>query len=394
MIYLDNSSTTREHDEVRAFENRINDTCFGNASSLHEMGFMAHNEIENARDEIKKHFSGDGEIIFTSGGTESDNMAIISSCLKMKKKSNKIITSRIEHPAVINTCMRLEEFGYKVVMVDNDENGCVITKDLSEKLDENVSLVTIMTVNNEVGTIEPVREISNVIKRFNEKNNTNIIFHTDAVQAFGKLKMSDAWFDLISLSAHKIHGPKGVGALYMNRNLRLKPLITGGGQENGYRSGTENVSGIAGLGLATKMAYDNLKKNQENMVALNKYLIRGIAEEIPDVYINGAKDVGYTLYDAGQRSPHILSISILGTRGEVILHTLEQDQIFVSTGSACSSHNSSESHVLKAMNKSHEEIEGTLRLSFSEYNRTEDMDIVIDRLKAAVNKFRKIGSLR
>ena len=394
MIYLDNSATTREHDEVRALVNRLNDTCFGNASSLHEMGFMAHNEIEKARDEIKKYFSGDGEIIFTSGGTESDNMAIISSCSKMKKKPVKIITSRIEHPAVLNTCKRLLDLGYEVIMVDNDDKGLISTEDLSDKLDENVAIVTIMTVNNEVGTIEPVKEISNIIKRFNENNKTNIIFHSDAVQAFGKIKMSDSIFDLVSISSHKIHGPKGVGALYMKNNLRLNPFITGGGQENGYRSGTENVAGIAGFGLATKMAYDRLSKNQEDMIALNNYLIQGINDEIKDVSINGVENMGYSLDDSGLRLPNILSISILGTRGEVILHTLEQDKIFVSTGSACSSHNSGESHVLKAMNKNHREIEGTIRLSFSENNRIEDMDIVIDRLKSAVNKFRRIGSFR
>ena len=176
--------------------------------------------------------------------------------------------------------------------------------------------------------------------------------------------------------------------------MRLNPFITGGGQENGYRSGTENVAGIAGLGLATKMAYDRLSKNQEDMIALNNYLIQGINDEIKDVSINGVENMGYSLDDSGLRLPNILSISILGTRGEVILHTLEQDKIFVSTGSACSSHNSKESHVLKAMNKNHREIEGTIRLSFSENNRIEDMDIVIDRLKSAVNKFRRIGSFR
>ena len=355
---------------------------------------MAHNEIEKARDEIKKYFSGDGEIIFTSGGTESDNMAIISSCSKMKKKPVKIITSRIEHPAVLNTCKRLLDLGYEVIMVDNDDKGLISTEDLSDKLDENVAIVTIMTVNNEVGTIEPVKEISNIIKRFNENNKTNIIFHSDAVQAFGKIKMSDSIFDLVSISSHKIHGPKGVGALYMKNNLRLNPFITGGGQENGYRSGTENVAGIAGLGLATKMAYDRLSKNQEDMIAINNYLIQGINDEIKDVSINGVENMGYSLDDSGLRLPNILSISILGTRGEVILHTLEQDKIFISTGSACSSHNSKESHVLKAMNKNHREIEGTIRLSFSENNRIEDMDIVIDRLKSAVNKFRRIGSFR
>lgn len=394
MIYLDNSSTTREYDEVRSLVYEVSNNTFGNASSLHELGFDASNYIEEAREAIERNLSGDGRIIFTSGGTESDNMAIISACLKNKKRANKIITSRLEHPAVLNTVNRLKDFGFEIIYLDNDENGCVLTESLEAYLDRDVALVTIMTVNNEVGTIEPVLEFSDIIKNFNRDNGTNIIFHTDAVQAFGKIKLDNAGFDLISMSAHKIHGPKGVGALYMDSKLKLKPFITGGGQEYGYRSGTENVPGIAGFGLATTMSYEALEKKQKALKELNERLYNGIIDQIKDVKLNGSKEIGLRLEDYGLRAPNILSISFAGTRGEVLLHKLEQDGIFVSTGSACSSHDTGDSHVLTAMGLKHKDIEGTLRFSLSEFNIPMDVDFVVDKVKKAVWSFRRIGSFR
>lgn len=394
MIYLDNSSTTKEYDEVRSLIYNMSGNSFGNASSLHSLGFKAHNELENARKEIDKYFSEDGDIIFTSGGTESDNMAIFSSCMKMRKRANKIITSHIEHPAVLNTCKNLENYGFELIKIENDDRGIFSLESLKDNLDKDVCLVTLMTVNNEVGTIEPISEISEIIRNFNKENGTDIIFHTDAVQAFGKIKLDKSLFDLASVSGHKIHGPKGIGALYMDKKLRLMPLLNGGGQESGFRSGTENIPAIAGFALASKLTHENLSNNQTKLSKLNEYFIRGLSEEICDYSINGVSDLGFSLDDSGLRLPNILSISFHGTRGEVILHILEQDEIYVSTGSACSSHSNSDSHVLKAINKNHKEIEGTLRFSFSEFNTINDMDIVIDRLKLAINRFRKLGSFR
>lgn len=394
MIYLDNSSTTKEYDEVRSLIYNMSGNSFGNASSLHSLGFKAHNELENARKEIGKYFSEDGDIIFTSGGTESDNMAIFSSCMKMRKRANKIITSHIEHPAVLNTCKNLENYGFELIKIENDDRGIFSLESLKDNLDKDVCLVTLMTVNNEVGTIEPISEISEIIRNFNKENGTDIIFHTDAVQAFGKIKLDKSLFDLASVSGHKIHAPKGIGALYMDKKLRLMPLLNGGGQESGFRSGTENIPAIAGFALASKLTHENLSNNQAKLSKLNEYFIRRLSEEICDYSINGVSDLGFSLDDSGLRLPNILSISFHGTRGEVILHILEQDEIYVSTGSACSSHNNSDSHVLKAMNKNHKEIEGTLRFSFSEFNTIDDMNIVIDRLKLAINRFRKLGSFR
>lgn len=394
MIYLDNSSTTKEYDEVRSLIYNMSGNSFGNASSLHSLGFKAHNELEDARKEIGKYFSKDGDIIFTSGGTESDNMAIFSSCMKMRKRTKKIITSYIEHPAVLNTCKNLENYGFDLIQIENDDRGFFSLESLKDNLDKDVCLVTLMTVNNEVGTIEPISEISEIIRTFNEENGTDIIFHTDAVQAFGKIKLDKSLFDLASVSGHKIHGPKGIGALYMDKKLRLMPLLNGGGQESGFRSGTENIPAIAGFALASKLTNENLFNNQSKLTKLNEYFIRGLSEEICDYSINGVTDLGFSLDDSGLRLPNILSISFHGTRGEVILHILEQDEIYVSTGSACSSHSNSDSHVLKAMNKNHKEIEGTLRFSFSEFNTIDDMNIVIDRLKLAINRFRKLGSFR
>lgn len=394
MIYLDNSSTTREYDEVRKLVYNISDKTFGNSSSLHELGFNASNYLEQAREEIEKHFSGNGKIIFTSGGTESDNMAIISACLKNKRCANKIITSKLEHPAVLNTVKRLKDFGFEVIYLDNDDKGCVLIDSLRENLAKDVALVTIMTVNNEVGTIEPVSQISEIIKSFNKEKGANIIFHTDAVQAFGKIRLDEANFDLVSMSAHKIHGPKGVGALYIDKNLKMQPFITGGGQESGYRSGTENVPGIAGFGLAAKMSYDNFDIKQNEMRKANEYLYNGIMNQIRDVRLNGCEDIGLALKNYGLRSPGILSLSFAGTRGEVLLHTLEQEGIYVSTGSACSSHDTGDSHVLTSIGLKHKEIEGTLRFSLSEFNTIQDMDYVIDKVKTAVERFRRLGSFR
>lgn len=394
MIYLDNSATTRQYDEVTDLMYKISKEHFGNPSSLHQMGFEAGNYLFDARRQIEDCFYGNGQVIFTSSGTEADNMALVSTCRKMRRRGNKVVTTKVEHPAILETCRRLEEDGFNVEYVGVDVDGYVEPQVIKAALDKETIMVSIMTVNNEVGTIEPVVEVYKMVQEFNKANGTSIVFHTDAVQAFGKLELDAIPFDLVSISGHKIHGPKGMGALYMNKSLKLPAFITGGGQESGYRSSTENVPGIAGLGLATKMSHEDLMGKMSHIAEVNEYLRRGLMSEIKDVVLNGPEEIGLTIYDAGKRCPSVLNLSFEGTRGEVLLHTLEQDGIYVSTGSACASHHTGDSHVLQAMSLTHKEIECAIRFSFSEFNTTDEMDFVIDRTRIAVERFRRLGSFR
>lgn len=394
MVYLDNSATTRQYDEVTELMYNLAKDNFANPSSLHSLGFEANNLLFDARKEISKYFYGNGSVIFTSGGTESDNMALLSVARKLKRRGNRIVTTKIEHPAIIESCRRLIEDGYVIDFLDCDVDGYVEPQVAKAALDKNTILVSIMTVNNEVGTIEPVLPVYKIVQEFNKENGTEIVFHTDAVQAFGKLRMDEAPFDLISVSGHKIHGPKGVGLLYMNKDLKLPAYILGGGQEGGFRSSTENTNGIAGLNLATKLSYTDHLTKMKKMSEVNDYLRKGLQDGLKDIEVNGPVEQGFSLIEHGKRCPSVLNISFYGTRGEVLLHTLEQDKIFVSTGSACSSHKTGDSHVLKAMSMDHKEIESAIRFSFSEFNTIEEMDFVIDRVKLAVNRFRKLGSFR
>ncbi len=394
MVYLDNSATTRQYDEVTDLMYKVAREDFGNPSSLHALGFEAGNLLYDARRQIEDLLPPSGSVIFTSGGTESDNMALLSSARKLRRRGNRIITTRVEHPAVLETCKRLKEDGFEVVFLDVDADGYVEEQAVKEALDEKTIIVSIMAVNNETGTIEPVIPVSRTIRDFNRQHGTEIIFHTDAVQAFGKLPLDDIDVDLISASAHKFHGPKGVGFLYMKKRHSLPPYIIGGGQENGFRSSTENTPGIAGMGLAAKMACADLLMKSRNMGTVNDYLLKGLKSGIKDIIVNGPEELGYTLYDHGKRCPGVLNVTFEGTRGEVLLHTLEQDGIYVSTGSACSSNKTGDSHVLQAMSMTHKEIEGAIRFSFSEFNTVEEMDFVIERTKAAVERFRRLGSFR
>lgn len=394
MIYLDNSATTRQYDEVTELVYKMAKENYGNPSSLHALGFDAGNILFDARRDIEDLLYPGGEIIFTSGGTESDNMALMSTARKMKRRGKRILTTRVEHPAVLETCRRLADDGFALEYLTVDSNGCVDPDDIAAALTEDTIMVSVMTVNNETGTIQPVFSASKAVRDFNKKNGTRIVFHTDAVQAFGKLPMDDGAFDLISVSGHKFHGPKGIGFLYMNKDLKLPAFITGGGQENGYRSSTENTTGIAGLGLAARMSHENLIAKMTRMGEINEYLRKGLMTELSDVVLNGPLELGYTMHDYGRRCPTVLNLTFKGTRGEVLLHTLEQDRIYVSTGSACSSHKTGDSHVLQAMGLDHKAIEGAIRFSFSEFNTKEEMDEVIDKTKAAVTRFRKLGSFR
>ena len=364
---------------------------YGNPSSLHSLGIAAEKKVREARKSLAAVFGGtEEEIYFTSGGTESDNTVLSGAAEAKKHTGKKIIVSAVEHPAVLEPAKRLEEAGFEVEYIGVDRQCHLDMEQLRRALTKDTILISIMGVNNEAGTIMPVGEIARMKDEFNRVHGTNVWLHSDAVQALGKVPVSvkKEWcgVDFISASGHKIHGPKGIGALYAKKGLNLKPFMVGGGQERHMRSGTENTPGIIGFGLAAKIALDNFEDRRAAMTAARKHLLEGIKQEIPDVLINSPEDETCC--------PSVLNVSFMGTRGEVILHTLEQDGIFVSTGSACSSNKKGQSHVLTAMGLNDKEIESAVRFSFSEFNTVEEMDYVLDKVKRAVISFRKLGSFR
>lgn len=371
MIYLDNSATTRQHDQVTEVMLNYMTQDFGNPSSLYQLGVTAEKAVKEARRQMMKAMGRqDGNLYFTSGGTEADSMAVLGTAMARKRRGKRIITSKVEHPAVLEACKRLEEYGFEVIYINVDRQCRLDLQQLKNAVNDETILITVMQVNNETGTIMPVDEIARYKK--------NALVHTDAVQAFGKIPLSKK-ADLISVSGHKIHGPKGSGALWIRDGVHIQPFLVGGGQESGMRSGTENVPAIAGLGKAADMI-----KDAADLTEIRDYLRQGLEQEIPDILINSPQD----------GCPAVLNVSFLGTRAEVLLHTLEQEAIYVSTGSACSSNKKGQSHVLKAMGLTDKEIEGAIRFSFSRYNTIQEMDQVLDRVKGAVTRFRRLGSFR
>ena len=390
-VYLDNSATTRQYDEVTDLMAEIARESFGNPSSLHSLGLEAEKHMKEGRRKIASAFNASPEeIVITSCGTESDNTVLMGLARTPRPKARKIITTAVEHPAVLEPAAELEQRGFQVVRLGVDRNCMIDLDELKKELTEDTLLISVMAVNNEVGTIMPLKEIGRIKDEFNKSHGTKVLLHTDAVQALGKISLDTKKefrsTDLISVSGHKIHGPKGIGALYVRKGVRLLPFMHGGGQEKGFRSGTENVPEICGFGLACEMAAGDLSGRTEKMFKVREHLRKGLLENISDVKINSPED--------GVCS--VLNVSFPGTRGEVILHRLEGEGIFVSTGSACSSnHKSSKgSHVLNAMGLRSKEIEGAIRFSFNEFNTTEEMDFVISKVKDAVEGFRKLGTFR
>lgn len=393
LVYLDNSATTRPYDAVIAAMTEAMKDNFGNPSSLHSLGLQAEKEVKNARKTVAKCFgTGEDEIYFTSCGTESDNTVLMGTAQAKKRRGNKIIVSAVEHPAILEPAKRLESMGYKIDYIGVDRLCRLNLGQLAASLDDETILISVMGVNNETGTIMPIDKIAELKDAYNQKNGTDIWLHCDAVQALGKVSVNVGreyrGVDFVSASAHKIHGPKGMGALYAKKGLNLPPFMLGGGQERHMRSGTENTPGIIGFGKACEIADENFVQRTSAMKEARQYLLDLIKDQIGDIVINSPQD------ETG--CPSVLNVSFLGTRGEVLLHTLEQDGIFVSTGSACSSNHSSSkgSHVLNAMGLSPKEIEGAIRFSFSEFNTREEMEYVADKLKTAVIRFRKLGSFR
>lgn len=388
-VYLDNSATTKPYKEAVDVMTKVLSEDFGNPSSLHTLGIAAEKYIKNARKSLATSLgASEDEVFFTSCGTEADNMAIMGAASARKHHGKKIITTAVEHPAILEPCKKLEQMGYKVEYIGVD-NKCRLNMDqLRQAIDEDTILISVMGVNNETGTIMPLKEIIDLKDKFNKEHGTGILMHTDAVQAFGKIPVNVKGdlkgIDMISVSGHKIHGPKGIGGIYVKKGLALPAFIVGGGQEGHMRSGTENTAGIAGFGKAMDMAFEDFEGRVSAMARAKARLRDAITSDIKDIVINSPEDAAAS----------VLNVSFLGTRGEVLLHTLEQDGIFVSTGSACSSNKKGQSHVLGAMGLKHKEIEGAIRFSFSEFNTEEEMDYVADRVKFAVTKFRKLGSFR
>ena len=373
-VYLDNSATTRPFENVVCSMEETLDFLYGNPSSLHTKGFESERLLKKSRKIIANSLGKkESTITFNSGGTEGDNIVLQCVARDRRRVGKTIITTEVEHPAILETCKFLEKEGFNIIKVSVDEYCNPNLDELQSYLSKDVILISAMAVNNEVGTIFPIKKINEI--------KGDALFHSDAVQAYGKLDMNGFEGDFLTASGHKIHGPKGIGFLYKKSGVRLSPLIYGGNQESGYRSGTENVPGIVGMAKATELIVPNIQENYEKVKMLWRRLKKGVLD-IGDVIINSPDNC----------TPYILNASFMGTRGEVILHRLESKGIFVSTGSACSSNKNSKSHVLKAMGKTDKEIEGAIRFSLSIQNTAEEIDAVLTVLEDAVKKFRKLGS--
>jgi len=378
-VYFDNSATTMVTESVRDIVVQTMTQDYGNPSSMHMVGVNAEKYIKDAKQNIAGILKVDaGEIYFTSGGTESNNMAIIGSAMANRRSGNKIITTAIEHSSVASPIQYLEKQGFDVVYLPVDKYGVVKTETLMKEMTKDTILVSIMYVNNEVGAIEPVSEIGAYIKKINP----NVVYHVDAIQAFGKMEIRPKKdkIDLLTVSGHKIHGPKGSGFIYIKKNTKINPLILGGGQQMGVRSGTENVPGIAGNRQADKDCYINLEEKIDKLITLKDYMIDQL-DEMEEVVVNSRK--------GEEGAPHIVSASFKGVRSEVLLHALEEKGVYISAGSACSSNKPALSSTLKAMGVEKELIESTVRFSFSIFNSKEEIDYAVEQINALLPMLRK-----
>lgn len=386
-IYLDNSATTKVFPEVASYMVEIMCDGYGNPSSMHHKGVEAEKVIRQASDTFASILKCDRKnIYYTSGGTESDNLAIIGAAMSMKRRGMHLITTKIEHPAVLNTMKYLESQGFTVTYLPVDEKGIVRLNKLEEAITSETILVSIMHTNNEIGAVQPIAKIAEIIKA----KNPNTLFHVDAVQGFGKamIQPKKLGIDMLSISSHKIHGPKGMGVLYVADKVRLIPINYGGGQQGGIRNGTENVPGIGGMAMAAKMLYDKLDEDNERLFKLKEKLIEG-ALKIENVSVNGIdkeKDLSAAIRES---APHIVSLSFMGVRAEVLLHTLESDGIYVSAGSACSTHKPEPSATLKAIGLEKELLDCTLRFSMSHFTTEDEIDAVLNSLNKNLPILRK-----
>jgi len=388
LIYLDNAASTAVHPEVVKEMMPYFDSQYGNPSSIHQFGRKAKNAIQNARKQVAALIGAEpDEITFTSGGTESNN-TILYNVFKAKTMAkefglssvgeNHIITSSIEHEAILQPCQRMTQKGFKVIYLPVDEHGSIDTDDITDSITEDTVLVSIMFANNEVGTIQPIKEISEICKKY------QIPLHTDAIQAVGKIPINvkDLGVDALSISSHKINGPKGIGALFIKKGLTVTPQILGGGQENGMRSGTENVASIVGFGKACEIAKDKLSDNISHFHSLYSLILAKTIKEITHVKLNGHPE---------KRIFNNIHLTFMGVNGEDLIIKLDEHGIAASTGSACSVHTQKASHVLKAMGFNHEQITGSLRLSFGYMNTLDEISQTVEILKKVVSELRSVS---
>ena len=380
--YLDNSATTQVSENVADLVKKVMTEDYGNPSSKHKKGMEGENYIRHAKEILAKTLKcKEKEIFFTSGGTESNNMALIGTALANRRRGKHIITTCFEHPSVHEPLIFLEEEGFEVTYLPVDEMGHVSYEALHDALREDTILVSVMYVNNEVGAVQDISGISNRIKGYNK----DIIFHVDAIQAYGKYRINPKkeGIDLLSVSGHKIHGPKGTGFLYVKDGVKIRPVIFGGGQQSGMRSGTENVPGVAGLALAAKECYEGFSEKRDALYELKEYFVRKI-NKVEGTAVNACQ-----ADDLQSAAPHIVSVSFEGVRSEVLLHALEEKGIYVSSGSACSSNHPGISGTLKAIGVRNDLLDSTLRFSFSVNTTKEELDYTITILQQLLPVLRK-----
>ena len=380
-VYLDYSATTPVKEEVLKEMIPYFTEKFGNPSSLYDKGLESKDAVTHAREQVADLINAKlSEVYFTAGGTESDNWALFGTAEKLKSKGNHIITTKIEHHAILHSCAYLEKEGYEVTYLDIDKDGRISLKQLEEAITDKTILISIMLVNNEIGTVQPIKEAAAIAKKH------GVLFHTDAVQGLGNvdIDVKDMGVDMMSMSSHKIYGPKGSGALYIRKGVVIDNYLHGGAQENRRRAGTENLTGIVGFGKAAELAKANFKGHVEHCSSLRNYLKDRIISEIPDTYVNGTME---------NRHPGNLNITFKYIEGESILLLLNQFGISVSTGSACSSTSLEPSHVLTALGVPVEMIHGTVRFTVGDFTTKEDIDYVVDNLKKIVARLREISSV-
>lgn len=379
-IYLDNSATTRCFPEVADLIHQILCEDYGNPSSMHHKGVEAESYVRDAKEILAKILKvNEKEILFTSGGTESDNIAIMGVAMANHRAGRHMITTKVEHPAILQTMKYMESQDFEVTYLDVDEKGRISLEQLEQAIRPDTILVSIMHTNNEIGTLQPIAQAGALIKRCNP----NTLFHVDAVQGFGKARIypRKMKIDLMSVSAHKIHGPKGVGFLYVGEKVKIKPIMYGGGQQEGMRSGTENVPGYAGMAKAAQMLYENLEEETDYLYDLRQYFVEQV-QKIEGVFVNGAP--------GREGAPHIVSVTIPGVRAQVLLNELSVNHhICVSAGSACSTHKPQPSATLLAIGLDKEQAVETLRFSFSVFTTRQEIDTCLDALYSIVPEQRK-----
>lgn len=380
-IYLDNAATTKTAPEVVEAMIPYFTKLYGNPSSIYDLASSSKRAVAESRETIAHAIGADvNEVYFTAGGSESDNWALIATAEAYESKGKHIITSKIEHHAILHTCEYLQKRGFEISYINVDENGVLKLNELEKAIRPDTILISVMFANNEIGTIQPMKEIGEIAKKH------NVLFHTDAVQAFGQLPINvdEYQVDMMSASGHKLNGPKGIGFLYVRKGIKIRSFIHGGGQERSRRAGTENVPGIVGLAKATERAVNTMKSRAEKEIELRDYLIEKISKEIPHVRLNG---------DQAMRLPNNINFSFRFVEGESLLIMLDMEGICGSSGSACTSGSLDPSHVLLAIGLPHEIAHGSLRLTLNEENTKEEMDYVLEKIKIIVEKLRKMSPL-